>query len=170
MTTEVRSAHKAATRAALARIAAELDIAGQLHLKTLARTAGVSLRTFHNYFDGLHAAIDHYMKCSVADFVEKLQAGMPLSQAVAATDDVVQLHFVARGLLGTQSRLPVVDFLRYQRGFSALQAQLTTAAAGAVIQVVLENGDEQPSAELIHSAFSTNLKGIGDDCAIRKSP
>lgn len=152
---EIRSAHKAATRDGLAQIAAKLALAGQLNTKTLAATAGVSLRTLHNYFSHLSAAIEHYEKYCVANFLAQLHAGASLVEAVVATSNVVELHYLGQGLLQAQLRQPVANFLCQQQTLSVLESHIIAAATGAAIQVVLENCGDEPSAELIHAAFST---------------
>lgn len=75
--TSLRESKKAATRSALARAAAELvllDGAEGLTVPAITAAAGVSPRTFHNYFASREEALVEFIRGRVAELVLELEA------------------------------------------------------------------------------------------------
>lgn len=89
MTTSWRESKKAATRSALARAAAEIvlvDGAEGLTIHAITASAGVSVRTFHNYFSSREEALGEFITERVAalvDDLEELPEDLDLLDAVA---------------------------------------------------------------------------------------
>lgn len=86
----LREAKKAASRAALAEAAAEIALRSGtdgLTVAAIAEAAGVSTRTFHNYFGSREEAVIHYVAGVVdglAARFEDLTDGLPLIDALEA--------------------------------------------------------------------------------------
>ncbi len=157
---EIRSARRAATRDALARAAARLDLDNRLSLDTLTEQVGVSRRTVHNYFPRLTDALRFYSAYCVANFVEKLEATSSqtpmaaLEEAAISTNCLLELHYVCHSLTEDSLRQPVVAWLadRFPE-LNLFQCQVYLAAASGVIEVVLQQLPAESAPELFHSAF-----------------
>ncbi|WP_030168417.1 TetR family transcriptional regulator [Spirillospora albida] len=99
----LRERKKAATRAALSRAAARLAVergVDGVTIEEIAETAGVSARTFHNYFAGKEEAITAPLTDGVLAILDGLRArpsGEPVWDA---------LHAVVAGLLAEAAAQP----------------------------------------------------------------
>lgn len=166
----LRETKKAATRATLARAAARIALDGGaegLTVAAVAEAAGVSPRTFHNYFASMDEALVTFIVDRAADLAERFDevpAGVSLFDAVERVliaglredlgergewDSFVvlfQVGDVLQTLTGAQSRpglarrlYPVFEaVLPVDSGVDDFEAQVAIQAAVAVARTALE--------------------------------
>lgn len=166
----LRETKKAATRATLARAAARIALDGGaegLTVAAVAEAAGVSPRTFHNYFASMDEALVTFIVDRAADLAQRFDevpAGVSLFDAVERVliaglredlgergewDSFVvlfQVGDVLQTLTGAQSRpglarrlYPVFEaVLPVDSGVDDFEAQVAIQAAVAVARTALE--------------------------------
>ncbi|MFP7366483.1 TetR/AcrR family transcriptional regulator [Corynebacterium callunae] len=93
----LREAKKAATRDALARAAAHLALTDgpeALTVATIAASAGVSTRTFHNYFASREEALVEFMRSRINHLIGQLNELPPELGAQDALEHLVISHLL----------------------------------------------------------------------------
>ncbi|KQB83579.1 TetR/AcrR family transcriptional regulator [Corynebacterium oculi] len=175
--TSLRETKKAATRAALAESAAHIALsqgAEGLTVAAIAEEAGVSPRTFHNYFSSREEALFHAIARRVEAFMEDLDDLPPGLTFLNAMEEVAirglhrdPSHFAS---LSSLTRLGEVGeilgkgemknsleqefdcliekFLAHFPGLSEFEAKVTLGATSHAVAIALLKFYQQPTQDL----------------------
>ncbi|MEV5838756.1 TetR family transcriptional regulator [Nocardia sp. NPDC052112] len=122
----LRERKKAATRTAIAQAAAALTQQigfEKVTIDAIAEAAGVSIRTFHNYFTSKEAAVEHAIRSDFADLVAAL-AARPADEPVWDALLAVMLEWLGTVPGGIDG---IADMLRIVESTPALMARFASA-------------------------------------------
>lgn len=170
--TGLREQKKADTRSALSDAALELTFRHGLENVTredIARLAGVSLRTFNNYFTGKYEALAYRqterMRRSIAE-LRKRPAGEPLWTAI--TESILVPIDEDFAMAGPESGVPTREELAEVRKLlmsPEIRGAMGRALAEEWIAVIAERTGTDPDTDLYPRLVAGVVRAVGDAAA-----
>ncbi|MEZ0050438.1 AcrR family transcriptional regulator [Mycobacterium sp. MAA66] len=167
----LRERKKADTRKALSDAALQLAIQDDFENVTreaIAALAGVSLRTFNNYFNGKYEALAHWqserMRCSIEE-LRRRPADEPLWTSITASvlkplEDDAAISDPSR-LFGREDFVEVRKFLLSTRVRNAMARDLF----GEWVAVIAERTGTEPGRDLYPRLVASVIRAVGDAAA-----
>ena len=157
----LRDRKKAATRAALANAAAELARDHGLHAVTadaIAARAGVSTRTFHNYFASKEEAFLVHIETRVEEWIELLR-DRPRDEHILDSLLATALAVVCSSEWQFDEIVACIAYIEEGNVLSAHRIEVERRSSRRLIEIIAERTDTDPVTDLRPSLLNYAAMG-----------
>ncbi|EOM74576.1 putative TetR family transcriptional regulator [Rhodococcus rhodnii LMG 5362] len=157
----LRDRKKAATRTALANAAVRLVRASGIEAVTaemIAAEAGVSTRTFHNYFSSKEEAVLHYFENYVRDWVDEFRA-RPADEPIWDSIEAVVVDVVTDPDRPLEETVEMLGMCEFNPTLLAKQVETNSRVSRMLGEVIAERTGTNPDTDLYPTLVHTAVGG-----------
>ena len=157
----LRDRKKAATRAALATATAELARDHGLHAVTadaIAARAGVSTRTFHNYFASKEDAVLAYLETRVDEWIELLR-DRPADEDIMDSLLTVALEIVRNADWPFDEIVACITLLEESNVMLSRQIEVERRSSRLLVEIIAERTGTDPASDVYPSLLNYAAMG-----------
>ncbi len=161
ITPGLRDRKKAATRAALATAAAELAREHGLSAVTadaIAARAGVSTRTFHNYFASKEDAVLAYLETRVEEWIDLLR-DRPADEDIMDSLLTVALDVVQNPAWPFDEIVACITLLEESNVLLSRQIEVERRSSQLLVEIIAERTGTDPASDLYPSLLNYAAMG-----------